>query len=112
MVPVLISSVPRSPLRRAKALQFRLPVYIPLTRTPFACMLMQAVSKEQLLLNSAVLHPNSPARAAGISAAADAMANKTKDTFSKVCVLACNVLTESGDGEEGGQAQRHQHPLC
>eukprot|EP00983_Pelagomonas_calceolata_P055695 1144257-Pelagomonas_calceolata.AAC.2 len=42
-----------------------------------------AASKEQALLNNS-LHPNSPARAAGISAAADAMANKTKDTFSKI----------------------------
>jgi len=46
---------------------------------------LQAASREQLLLSSAAaLHPNNPARTAGISAAADAMANKTKDTFSKV----------------------------
>jgi len=55
-------------------------------RSKCAChVCAQAVSKEQLMLSNAALHSNSPARAAGISAAADAMANKTKDTFSKVC---------------------------
>jgi hypothetical protein len=44
---------------------------------------------QQLMLSNPVLNPNNPAAGKGIGAAADAMANKTKDTFFKVRCRAC-----------------------
>lgn len=60
----------------------QLAVHVSYVSTPSMCVHTQDASKEQFL--HAALHANSSARAAGISAAADAMALKTKDAFGRV----------------------------